>query len=178
MDDGVKLTPREKAFLDANPDAEMGPTYSELKGIGGWLGFLSASLVFLGPLVSIFSTLAQHSSAKALNPEISASPLWYKAQVIDWTSTLAYCVISVIAGILLIERWKSSTVPIVIACIWLAGPGLATLSLLVLDALVPGGANASDVGLSLGRPLIYSVIWTMYLLLSRRVKNTYRGDNV
>ena len=176
MDDEVGLTPRERAFIEEHPDAQMTTTPSELIGVGGWLGFLTASLIVIGPVFSVLSTFVQHNSARALNPKIIGSPLWSKAQMIDWALILIYCAIRIVAGLLLIKRWKPSTIPIVIACIWAAGPGVAVVGLFVLDALTPAGANAADVGSTLARPLVFSVIWTIYLLRSRRVKNTYRSQ--
>lgn len=177
------LTPRQKiAFAQsegsatAQPEGLSSTSQSDLTGVAGWLGFLTISLIALGPLVTLIMTGVQHMETETLYPSLVGTSLWQKAILIDWGLAVAYCAISIFAGVRLLNALVPSTVPIVIGCLWLSGPGLGIVGLMLANNLSPTGATASDAGASLGRPLIYATVWTIYLLRSRRVKNTYRAN--
>jgi hypothetical protein len=109
-----------------------------------------------------------------LYPEVFGSALWRNAQQISWISAAAFCVISVFAGWRLLKDHRLVSVIIAIGSLWVAGPGLGLISLASLEH---AGAriSASDVGVVVGRPLVWAAIWTLYLLFSKRVRNTYLG---
>ena len=178
------LTPRQKAYLEANPEAhltnsaktELHEAPAKYVGMGGWLQFLAISLVALGPIITVATTVSDYTELTALYPNLVGSPAWESALQIDVLSTTGYCMISMFAGWCLFKRSVPSTVPIVITCIWVAGPGLAILSLMAFQDMSGGNATAASAGAGFGRPFVYSIIWTTYLLRSRRVKNTYYGS--
>jgi Protein of unknown function (DUF2569) len=173
MDDEIGLTPRQKAFLEEIPEAEMAPTPSELKGVGGALGFLVAILVFLSPLLSTIMTFVQQQEAADFYPELVDGDLWQSAMILDWSMVVLSTILSVLAGILLIKRFKRSTVFVVILLIWFSAVGVGIMSLILGDYILPGSSSGSAAGASLGRPIAFSLVWTLYLLISRRVRNTY-----
>lgn len=177
------LTPLQRAYLEANPEASLTESAKveatdqprKLVGVEGWLYFFGISLFALGPLLTVAITASELSNLKALYPEAVGSSQWNSAVAAGWTATGIYCAISVFTGWRIFKRIMPSTIPIVVACIWLMGPGLGIISLMV--AQDSGGANiAADAGAGLGRPLVYCVIWTIYLLRSKRVKNTYWSE--
>ena len=184
MDDSEPLlTPREREFLASNPhvaiaDPPADPSVKPARvGVGGWLGFLAISLVVLGPLVTVAMTAAEISNLKSLNPDAAATPQWSNAVAVSWATVIAYSAISIFAGYRLFKHHVWRTVPIVIACMWIAGPGVGILSLMAMDDMSGGNVTAGDVGAGLGKSIVSCFGWTLYLLLSRRVKNTYKSSD-
>jgi hypothetical protein len=177
MGDEEYLTPRERRFLEANPEAvrvSESQNVDVASGIEGWLLFLIVSLQFLGPLATILMTLADLNEAATLYPEVVGTPLWKSAQLIAWASTGLFCMISVFAGFTLAKKLVPSSVTVAIVCLWLAGPVLAAGTLFATSQ-VGVDASASDVGSAVMRPFIWATIWTVYLFRSKRVRNTYLG---
>ena len=173
MDNNIDLTTRERALFDANPDSELITTPSKLTGVAGWLGLLAISLVALGPLLTVAFTASEIGSLKAQFPGVVGSPHWNTAVAVSWAATLAYCSLSVFAGYRLFKHHVRSTVPIVIACLWILwifGPG----SLIAVQYMSGGNTVAADIGADFGRAFISCFGWTLYLLFSKRVKNTYK----
>jgi hypothetical protein len=144
------------------------------RGVGGWLAFFLLTLAVFGPLLEIAGIVAQLT-----NPDIA------RAYGTRWpavrTSAVALSAAGILIGwfivgrFLLVRNWR--TVRIGVAGLWL----LCALSILVAPLLVslfgniPFQALVSQMIPALVRPILYSAIWTAYLLRSRRVANTY-GD--
>lgn len=179
------LTPLQRAYLEANPEATLTKSAGaeatdqprELAGVEGWLYFFGISLFALGPLITVVMAAAELSKLEDIYPRSVGSSQWNSTIVAVWTATAIYCAISIFAGWRIFMRRVPATIPIVIACIWLMGPGLAVVVMMVAQDISGGGVTATDVGSYFGRPLVYCTIWTAYLLRSERVKNTYRGHN-
>lgn len=170
------LTSRQKLFLDENPDATLATVPEDgdpLAGVSGWLGFLVVALIVLGPLATVVLTAGQLSDTKTLYPEVEGTSLWREAQIVTWISVAAFCLISVYAGLRLWKKLVWSSVWIAIACLWIAGPLLSIASLIALDEM-GGEPNAADFGAAVGRPFVWALIWTVYLLVSKRVRRTYQ----
>lgn len=176
MEEEVGLTPRQKAFLEAHPEAEYDAAAAgrNVSGVSGTLSLLAIILIVLGPILSIALTAYDHSEAARMYPEVTSSEIWTKIRFLEWIGVVIYCTISIYAGIILSKRLQKSTVYIVILCIWLSAPGLQIVELFFVHSMLPDGVNASITGGSLGRPTVFAVFWTIYLLVSKRVKNTYR----
>jgi hypothetical protein len=147
-----------------------------LDEIGGWLWFLIASLIALGPILTVVTTALELSNAETLYPTITGSSLWQTAQIIAWCSVAVYCLISIYAGVRLLRKHVPSSVAIAILCLWLAGPLLSLAGLYAL-AEAGGEPNAADVGAAVGRPLVWATLWTLYLIFSKRVRQTYYGGS-
>lgn len=151
---------------------------ASLDDIGGWLWFLIASLIALGPVLTIVTTALELSNTESLYPTVTYSPLWKTAQIITWCSVGVYCLISIYAGVRLLRKHVPSSVAIAIACLWIAGPVLSLAGLYAL-AQAGGEPNAADVGQALGRPLVWATLWSLYLAFSKRVRRTYfRGGSI
>jgi Protein of unknown function (DUF2569) len=180
------LTPLQRAYLEANPEASLTESAKEeatsqprkLAGVEGWLYFFGISLFALGPLLTVVMTAAEFSNLKVLYPDAVGSSQWNSAVAAGWIATGIYCAISMFAGWRIFKRLVPSTIPIVIACIWFMGPGLGVIGLMVAQDISGGANTAADAGAAFGRPLVYCIIWTIYLLRSKRVKNTYRGVSI
>ena len=146
-----------------------------LRGVGGWLAFLFIILAFLTPIrggFTIFWLLTDPALAAAYGE------VWPLLQAIE----LVMAVVGIIGAWYLAWRINSvhepSTVPIVIAGLWVLGFVLVAVELVVV-ALVAGiglGEMLSASGFDLARGAAFSAIWSLYMLKSRRVANTYGSD--
>ncbi len=171
-DDQNYLTPRQKAFLEANPDgllskdAPEASSNPELKGIGGWLQFLIIALIFLGPLLTGVLAYVDLQSARDADPSITPEA-WKLILISVWSFVVLYSALSIGTGLLLQKRFKRSTIPIAIGLIWLLGPIINFGVAIIADEF-----DGSE-----GRSIIFSVVWTVYLLRSKRVKNTYVAES-
>ena len=110
MDDEVGLTPRQKVFQEQNPEGETTTSPAELKGVGGWLGFLVVILLFLSPILSALMTLAQQQEGAQLYPELVGGELWRSAMIMDWSMVALSAMLSILAGLLLLKRFRRSSV--------------------------------------------------------------------
>ncbi len=119
------------------------------KGVGGWLLFLCLSLVIFSPLLMIRDLY----SAKGMNPFL-------------FLINVALLIFSVYAGIGL---WKIRKGAVKIALIY-----LNVLVLLAFFSLIYSMVKGTYVYYSgMLSPFVYSIIWTSYLIKSKRVKATY-----
>jgi len=152
----------------------MGYQSSEISGVGGWLAFFLVTLGVFTPLKAIV-LLYQLSS-----PEIAASfgTHWPAIRTCFWVLNGAIVAIAwfIAWRLIFVQRWTS--VRIAVAGLWAMGilPNvieLIAISLISGVSLVTLFANG---GFGLFQPLIYSAIWTAYLLQSARVWNTYPRD--
>jgi Protein of unknown function (DUF2569) len=166
------LTAREREFLSNNSEGSLVQAMSvpeaspALVGVAGWLAFLAFSLTFLGPLVTLGRTAADISTAERTNPGLAGSSDWSSLVAMAWLFSIIYCAITIFAGYRLYKHHVPNTVPIVLACLWTAGPALALIGLLAF------GSDEAAIA-DLVRTIFTTGIWTAYLLLSKRVKNTY-----
>ena len=179
------LTQRERDFLARNPGGSLSKSATdaaskpelrskpELKGVSGWLAFLVISFVALGPLITLFMTALEVSQVRSQYPTAIGTELWNKVEALTWFAALSYCAISIFAGYRLIKHHVRSTVPIVILCMWISGPGISFIILMIFQELSAGKFASSEAGADIGRSLISCIGWTLYLLLSKRVNNTY-----
>ena len=168
------LTPREKRFLEEHPDAErQAEDTSTLVGVSGFLAFLVAVLLVLGPLLSVGLTFSDHSSAERLYPDLVGTAAWAHLVKLDWFMAGLSAALSIIAGLLLLKRFQRSTIYFVIILIWLSSVGVALFGIQLASTIFDGEISSGAAGAALGRPIISSLFWTTYLLLSKRVKNTY-----
>lgn len=145
---------------------------TKLKGVGGWLAFLIVVMTILGPLLSfgtIFGNLGH------LDDEFGGSPPpeWSAYKTITWSFFWAGVVPSVVAGLRLDRDLRPISVKLAIAALWIAGPILYSANIIVLSAVVgPEWRPDEFVG-----PILVSafgpLVWTLYLIFSRRVRNTY-----
>jgi amino acid transporter len=179
------LTPLQRAYLAANPEASLTDDAPEnfqqqalLKGVGGWLQFLIIALMVLGPLVTVAMTFVELSEAERLYPALQGIDAWSTAKIVTWLTVAAFCGCNMAAGYLLQTRHRRSTIPLVISLIWLAGPVMTIIGFMIVSTIVESdGSSAGELGRSLGRPIVFCTIWTIYLLRSKRVENTYVQDD-
>ncbi len=149
----------------------------ELRGVGGWLVLLIFILGIISPIRIVIETGVNLNVAADVAQ--SLGPNWAGYKVISWIMSLAAAACSVFLAYRLKEVHRRSTVGLVIKGMWILAfvPQLLDLMLgLILfphlsDALLDG----SMVG-ELMKSFIFPTVWSLYLLKSVRVANTYSVD--
>lgn len=146
-------------------------------GVGGWLLLLVTGLIVLGPLMGAARINAEFSSADALYPSLVSVSEWGAYKSVSWWSFLAMSCLSLYAGIGLLRGRSRVVVKRAKILLWVVGPVSyvvmgVIIPWLVLDSLTVssqlfGGFMAS---------FIITLIWTLYLSRSKRVKATYGVD--
>lgn len=138
-----------------------------LQGVGGWLAFLIVSMGILSPLMSLSFYFRSASFQE-------------DGSVMHLLAVLAGCALFVAGAWRLYRRHVWSSVRFAIMALWAGSFALGALAYLFLFFV--GGWQMVWAVLSgergdLFRSLAYPVIWTLYLLRSRRVRNTYRRES-
>jgi hypothetical protein len=142
-------------------------------GVGGWLMFLVLVLGIFRPLAVVVSIYANLYA----DPKVALAygPVWPAIQLFEWLLNAA-----MIAGcwylvwrLYRIQVWR--TVQITIAGLWLVSLiyQLVDLAGISLIAGVAPERLISYVARPIVQSVIFSVLWTAYLLRSKRVANTY-----
>lgn len=147
--------------------------YGELRGVGGWLAFFLVAFGILSPLTALFSIVTMLYGAQGGAAVFGDA--WMPLQIFEWA------VIAVSFGgiwfavwrMLQVHNWQS--VRITIATIWLVGPAMVLVEAAGVAWLfgLSFGETFAGAGPDVVRPFIFATIWTIYLLKSERVANTY-----
>lgn len=146
-----------------------------IAGVDGWLAFLVAGLIVLGPLLGVSRLYSEFVAAEQSNPQLLQSALYSSYKTSSWAIFAITTMISISAGYALSSRHRPSTVTFAIACLWVIGP-VGDFAYIIASALIFGAIPSLSpemVGSIVGSAA-RSAIWTAYLLRSKRVKNTYR----
>lgn len=151
----------------------------EVKGVGGWLAFLMISLAILSPLRNFFGFYVNVIVMEKVK-HLAGNPLWTTYKVIVLVLMVLGCTLLILAAYRLWRDRVWRSVRFAIMAMWLAGVGLDALALVVLFCVFGGGfamvawQNGIQGVLS---GMVFPVIWTLYLLRSKRVRNTYRKES-
>jgi hypothetical protein len=135
---------------DVNPN-------SRLVGVRGWLLFLVIVLVLVSP---VFALVTASEYAKLI--QLSATRM---TPVAVWSFYVVRALAYISAGLCLFF-WKRSTSPrYAIFILWIAGP---------VSVWLWQNAMHSFSARSVATACAPAILWTAYLLVSKRVKNTYQ----
>ena len=149
-------------------------------GLKGWLMLFWISLVFINPLYAVTSLNTDILSMEANLPGLENVPVWGNLKAYCWIHTICSVAILWAAGFYLCRRYEWRSVQISILAIWLAGP--VSIILTGFGFYMMFGSLFAMMGRLLPEEflasLIYPAIWTLYLLKSERVQNTYRKTGV
>lgn len=154
----------------------MADGYGEYEGVGGWLAFFLVTLGVFTPGLLIFTTIREFSDpllALAYGETLGTLKLAV------WGLAIGTCLIAWFAVYRMLRVFNWTSVMITIGTLWL----IALLNtfvgawLIATIAGLPLGDFLKELNIGLVRPFIYAGIWTAYLLISRRVANTYRRDH-
>jgi hypothetical protein len=148
---------------------------SDLRGVGGWLAFFIIVLAILTPIRVVIATAGIYS-----DPQIALAfgDRWWLAQAIE----LGLAAVNLLGAWYIAWRLNSvhvwQSVRIAIAGIWILAVPLTLVELIAVALLL--GISVADIAAEsaadLVRGLLFCLIWTAYLLKSRRVANTYGED--
>ena len=147
----------------------------ELSGVKGWLLLLVVCLMFVWPTVSLLVFNAQNYEISIKYPELLSNNNWeifhdYMAMIL-----MLDIILCLTAGYCLWKKKKKSSVYRAILYVWLIGPVSNVIAIIMMLSILglDGGNVFSSVSAEFIASIIGSGIWTMYLLKSIRVKNTY-----
>lgn len=145
-----------------------------LRGIGGWLAFFILTLAVFGPL----SNAAAIWGLYAAPAPPGMADRWPLFRAVSAGEAVLSSAIVLFVAWRLYARHNPASVRIAVVGLWVPTLVIAPVSLLLVSAVlrVPLSTVLASGGLALIRPVVYSVIWTLYLLNSRRVANTYTAE--
>ncbi|EXI76483.1 MAG: hypothetical protein AW07_00431 [Candidatus Accumulibacter sp. SK-11] len=145
-------------------------------GVGGWLAFLIAGMVILGPLSVIGSISREIDTSERAYPGLAQVALWASFKTAYWVASLLYCALSLYGGLVLATKRTPDAVFKAKLILWINAPVYVIVAEMILPVtILPYGdaAISYDVLRLLVASLMSAAIWTAYLSMSKRVKNTY-----
>lgn len=144
-------------------------------GVGGWLLLLVCGLLFLGPLIGAGRINADFIAAEGQFPNLLTVQEWATFKKATWWTFLVVCCLSIYAGYGLLKRRERSAVTQAKAMLWIIGPVANMFMGVVLPGFIFGRfeVDAQVIGALLASAAV-SLIWTLYLIKSERVKSTYQ----
>jgi len=142
-------------------------------GVGGWLAFLVLVLAVFRPLAVLVSTVANLYGDP--NVALAYGAVWPTVQAFEWLLNAAMIGGCWYLAWRLYYRPVWRTVPITIAGIWLVSVAYQLIDLAGVSVIsgAPFGLLIGYVVRPLVQSVIFSALWTAYLLRSKRVANTY-----
>jgi hypothetical protein len=150
-------------------------THKHLKGIGGWLLLLVLAIGVVSPLVAAIRLVVAFTDSPLL------AMLGARRFQLLMVLQSMICALSVlacwypVARLIFVRRWSS--VRVAIACLWLATPLLLAvqvgLTTLMRWGTFRGMLTYALSGTSLPLWAVTAIVWTAYLLRSKRVARTY-----
>ena len=152
---------------------------TELKGVGGWLKLLIIGMTVISPLMGAGYLNSDFIALEKLMPDIVEIDKWIEFKRTTWLVFLLFAAISVYGGLGLAKNIEWSYVNKAILILWVSGP----IGTIVIGIAVPifvfGDGKTVDQGIvgAVISSIIGASIWTAYLKLSKRVKNTYVKQN-
>jgi Protein of unknown function (DUF2569). len=151
---------------------------TELKGVGGWLAFLVLSMALLSPARTLYGYYRDVVVTER-NMGLAGNPVWETYTTIVLILVVIGCLLFFLAAYRLYRQHVWRSVRFAIVAMWVACTGMDAIGMVALY-FVFGGEFAvmifQNVTGELIKGLVYPAIWTLYLLKSRRVRNTYRRE--
>lgn len=150
----------------------------QLRGVGGWLGFLCVSLIGLGPLASLVRTWADLNESEQQYPILAENATWAIAKMVVWVLVLIQAGLMIYTGLRLNSSTKRKTIRFAKIMLWISNPIMNLVSALAVGFLFSTNPfEEKDIIVSLGRGVVWATVWTLYLSYSRRVQNTYTDED-
>ena len=165
--------PEKKELPDLSLD---GP-----KGVGGWLAFLIIILTILSPVANIAMLAKDFHEIEMETPIMLHISAYVQYKWFCWGAVIVASVISIAAGCLLWKKHEWKSVRYTISALWLIGPfsivlvGLYFYMSFGTDMI---GGFIKDMSGPFTKSILWAVVWTAYLLKSKRVSNTYIRQSV
>lgn len=139
----------------------------EPKGRGGWLAVLLFSLIF-STLYVISGNLVPIAEAE------QRGVVWPNGfKPVFYLSVLLSAGVIATAAWMLIKHDEWYSVNIAIRCMWIGALASIFVPAFVLARYIPGTDVSGEVVRGTFSSLFWLIVWTLYLLKSKRVRNTY-----
>lgn len=168
------------ARVSFNEEVKVSPQLAgsrpDLRGIGGWLVFFIITLTVINPLTVLGGTASNIREAERLYPNLISFVPWQNYKMVSWVVVLVAVGSFLWCGWILWKQHISSSVRAAITCIWVVPIMLIVCDIVAADYFLQVGPSEmlnKETLFSLIRGFSYATVWTLYLKLSRRVKNTY-----
>ena len=151
----------------------------ELVGVGGWLGFFVVIIAIISPLRIAVEMVMLHNDPEM---QLVFGDAWPVINAMDWGLAAFQLALCFFMAWRLLNVHEPQTVRLVIAGLWIIGPGVMLVEFLLIGALsdLPvGELLAAGGGVEVVRSIVFATVWTAYFRLSKRVANTYhhaRGE--
>ena len=164
-----------------SPDKKDVPDFSVdgPKGVGGWLAFLIIILTILSPIANIGMLAKEFHDIEAENPIMLHISAYVQYKWFSWGLVLIASAVSVVAGYLLWKKHEWKSVRLAIGALWIIGPFSIVLAGLYFYMSFGTEMLNGFIKDTLGtfvKSLFWSIVWTAYLLKSKRVGNTYTKE--
>lgn len=155
---------------DDSSETPQGP-----KGMGGWLSFLVAQMMVIGPVWAGMQTLGAFSLSEEKYPYLTDSDHWAYYKAMTWVAFGISSLISFVGGCELLQLHKGSSVRKAKIILVITGPVAHLVYAYIIPYLCLGKAESGPSRIigQLILALIPTVIWISYLSRSKRVRNTY-----
>lgn len=152
-----------------------------LEGVGGWLAWLVFAMCLLGPSMMLSGNESMLRQIEQNSPDIASLAGWVDYKRMMSANALASSAILFVGGMVLALRKKRTSVFIAIGALWIANLGAVTAGYAAahhsFPQLMGDQANSILVG-GLMKAVLIAGVWSLYLLRSRRVRNTYHPHDV
>jgi hypothetical protein len=145
-------------------------------GTGGWLGFFILVLTAIGPLIGASQKYQMFSMAEFNTPQLASYAPYLSYRTASWAIFIAGAIISATAGFMLYLHKHPASVRFAIVSLWLIFPVRQILYIVAAQSIFNEQAASvlTQDGTSwLISSAIAAGIGTAYLLISKRVQNTY-----
>lgn len=143
-------------------------------GVGGWLGFLVIGMMFLFPLISAIRINEAFIDAEFKHPNLITAAEWATYKSANWWTFLVSAGLYFYGGLGLADGIEWQAVTRAKYILWICGP----ITSITINWIIPSVFFSMDVPFGivltgLFPPLFWTLIWTVYLSKSERVRNTY-----
>lgn len=156
---------------------------NESSGVGGWLAFLIAGMMFLGPFLNIAIIKGKLLTLEERYPGLASSTQWDDYKTVEWIAIFIFWAISFYGGLGLMTKKTPDAVTRAKLVLWFNYPICIIVTGIIIPTVIirDSGSGIEDVlGYNIGAAipgfiasLIGLWIWTAYLNKSKRVHNTY-----
>lgn len=162
-------TPAQKvSYMNSRPD---------LYGVGGWLLFFVISFTVITPLAVLGSTANNFSQTELAYPVLNSLTSWGNYKTASFA--LAFLVAGMYGwcGKVLWTQHIPQSVKTAILALWILplflGVGDVMLAMGILELHLHDAVDGRELVSRLFGYFMPAAVWTLYLKLSRRVRNTY-----
>lgn len=144
-------------------------------GVGGWLALLVVGLIVFGPVFGGARIAAEIAQLENLRPDLITIAMYLNFKAATWWVFATISLISIVTGLRLYRSRKAAIIWQTILGLWIMGPLGAFVLTVIVPAATMGGRTpaAPEVWGVLFSSAIAPLVWSIYLVKSKRVKYTY-----